>query len=194
MSKDSKEDKNDLKGNKDNPKVDEKIKRILLYIGAICGISLIAMSGIENKEIVSKDEINNITQEELSNESSKTALEEKLKNILSQIEGAGELDVMITYESSEEIQPAFNTNTTMEETKEVDKQGGERTVTTSSENKTMITSSANDPIVIKTNQPKINGVIVVATGAKDLNVKETLYSAVQTALQVQGHQVEIYTK
>lgn len=194
MSKDSKEDKNDLKGNKDNPKVDEKIKRILLYIGAICGISLIAMSGIEKKETVNKDEINNITQEELSNESSKTALEEKLKNILSQIEGAGELDVMITYESSEEIQPAFNTNTTMEETKEVDKQGGERTVTTSSENKTMITSSANDPIVIKTNQPKINGVIVVATGAKDLNVKETLYSAVQTALQVQGHQVEIYTK
>ena len=166
----------------------------LLSLAVICGIPLIAMSGIENKEIVSKDEINNITQEELSNESSKTALEEKLKNILSQIEGAGELDVMITYESSEEIQPAFNTNTTMEETKEVDKQGGERTVTTSSENKTMITSSANDPIVIKTNQPKINGVIVVATGAKDLNVKETLYSAVQTALQVQGHQVEIYTK
>lgn len=166
----------------------------LLSLAVICGISLIAMSGIEKKETVNKDEINNITQEELSNESSKTALEEKLKNILSQIEGAGELDVMITYESSEEIQPAFNTNTTMEETKEVDKQGGERTVTTSSENKTMITSSANDPIVIKTNQPKINGVIVVATGAKDLNVKETLYSAVQTALQVQGHQVEIYTK
>lgn len=166
----------------------------LLSLAVICGISLIAMSGIEKKEIVSKDEINNITQEELSNESSKTTLEEKLKNILSQIEGAGELDVMITYESSEEIQPAFNTNTTMEETKEVDKQGGERTVTTSSENKTMITSSSNDPIVIKTNQPKINGVIVVATGAKDLNVKETLYSAVQTALQVQGHQVEIYTK
>ena len=69
----------------------------LLSLAVICGISLIAMSGIENKEIVSKDEINNITQEELSNESSKTALEEKLKNILSQIEGAGELDVMITY-------------------------------------------------------------------------------------------------
>ena len=145
------------------------------------------MSGLEDKVVASKDEVNNkITQEELSNESSKATLEEKLKNILSQIEGAGEVDVMITYESSEEIQPAFNTNTTTEETKEVDQQGGERTVTTSSENKTMITSSSN--------QPKINGVIVVATGAKDLTVKETLYSAVQTALQVQGHQVEIYTK
>ena len=164
-------------------------------IYSLLTLALIAMSGLEDKAISSKDEVNNkITQEELSNESSKATLEEKLKNILSQIEGAGEVDVMITYESSEEIQPAFNTNTTTEETKEVDQQGGERTVTTSSENKTMITSSSNEPIVIKTNQPKINGVIVVATGAKDLTVKETLYSAVQTALQVQGHQVEIYAK
>ena len=174
---------------------DKKKIYLLLSLAVICGIALMAMSGIEDKEVTSKEESNNkITQEELNNESSKATLEEKLKNILSQIEGAGELDVMITYESSEEIQPAFNTNTTTEETKEVDKQGGERTVTTSSENKTMITSSSNEPIVIKTNQPKINGVIVVATGAKDLTVKETLYSAVQTALQVQGHQVEIYTK
>ena len=163
---------------------DKKKIYSLLTLAVICGIALIAMSGLEDKAISSKDEVNNkITQEELSNESSKATLEEKLKNILSQIEGAGEVDVMITYESSEEIQPAFNTNTTTEETKEVDQQGGERTVTTSSENKTMITSSS-----------KINGVIVVATGAKDLTVKETLYSAVQTALQVQGHQVEIYTK
>ena len=58
----------------------------------------------------------------------------------------------------------------------------------------MITSSSSEPIVIKTNQPKINGVIVVASGAKDLNVKETLYSAVQTALQVKGYQVEVYSK
>ena len=174
---------------------DKKKIYSLLTLAVICGIALIAMSGLEDKAISSKDEVNNkITQEELSNESSKATLEEKLKNILSQIEGAGEVDVMITYESSEEIQPAFITNTTTEETKEVDQQGGERTVTTSSENKTMITSSSNEPIVIKTNQPKINGVIVVATGAKDLTVKETLYSAVQTALQVQGHQVEIYTK
>ena len=174
---------------------DKKKIYSLLTLAVICGIALIAMSGLEDKAISSKDEVNNkITQEELSNESSKATLEEKLKNILSQIEGAGEVDVMITYESSEEIQTAFNTNTTTEETKEVDQQGGERTVTTSSENKTMITSSSNEPIVIKTNQPKINGVIVVATGAKDLTVKETLYSAVQTALQVQGHQVEIYTK
>ena len=173
---------------------DKKKISWLICLAVVCGISLIAISGLEKEEVISKDEGNNIVQEDINNESSKSTLEEKLKNILSQIEGAGELDVMITYESSEEIQPAFNTNTTTEKTKEVDQQGGERTVTTSSENKTMITSSSSEPIVIKTNQPKINGVIVVASGAKDPTVKETLYSAVQTALQVQGHQVEIYTK
>lgn len=173
---------------------DKKKISWLICLAVVCGISLIAISGLEKEEVISKDESNNIVQEDINNESSKSTLEDKLKNILSQIEGAGELDVMITYESSEEIQPAFNTNTTTEKTKEVDQQGGERTVTTSSENKTMITSSSSEPIVIKTNQPKINGVIVVASGAKDPTVKETLYSAVQTALQVQGHQVEIYTK
>ncbi len=174
---------------------DKKKIYSLLSLAVICGIALLAISGLEKKETASKDEsTNKVNQIDISSEESKDSLEEKLKNILSQIEGAGELDVMITYESSEEIQPAFNTNTTTEKTKEVDQQGGERTVTTSSENKTMITSSSSDPIVIKTNQPKINGVIVVASGAKDPTVKGTLYSAVQTALQVQGHQVEIYTK
>ena len=79
---------------------DKKKIYSLLTLAVICGIALIAMSGLEDKAISSKDEVNNkITQEELSNESSKATLEEKLKNILSQIEGAGEVDVMITYES-----------------------------------------------------------------------------------------------
>lgn len=82
---------------------DKKKIYSLLTLAVICGIALIAMSGLEDKVVASKDEVNNkITQEELSNESSKATLEEKLKNILSQIEGAGEVDVMITYESSEE--------------------------------------------------------------------------------------------
>ena len=143
---------------------DKKKIYSLLSLVVVCGIALVAISGLEKKETVKQEEnINSISKENIGNEESAQGLEEKLKNILSQIEGAGELDVMITYESSEEIQPAFNTNTTTEETREVDK-------------------------------PKINGVIVVASGAKDPVVKETLYSAVQTALQVQGHQVEIYTK
>ncbi|MGL5749829.1 MAG: stage III sporulation protein AG [Paraclostridium sp.] len=164
-------------------------------LGIICIIGLVIFSG-DPKEESEKQAFNDAGNTEVENVSTEkdNDLESKLEKILSQIEGAGEVDAMITYESSKQIEPAFNSNSTKEETTETDSQGGERTVTTSSENKTMITSSENNPVVIKTSEPKIKGVIVVASGASEPSVKQTLYSAVQTALQVEGHQVEIYSK
>jgi stage III sporulation protein AG len=58
----------------------------------------------------------------------------------------------------------------------------------------MITSNSNGPIVVKTSEKTVKGVLVVSSGANDPQVKEKLYKAVQTALQIQGHQVEIYAK
>ena len=79
-------------------------------------------------------------------------------------------------------------------TSETDSSGGERTVETASENKTLVTSDSSNPIVIKTKEAKIKGVLVVASGASDPQIKQTLYEAVQTALQISGHQVEVYAK
>ncbi len=175
---------------------DEKTKKkmyTLLSLLGICAVALIVISGLEDKTS-KKEEVNKPVINENEKTQGEVSLEEKLEKILVQINGAGEVDVMITYESGEEIQPAYNTNTTTEKTEEKDTQGGERTITTSSENKTMITSNTSEPIIIKTNEAKIKGVIVVASGADEPLVKETLYSAVQTALQIQGHQVEIYDK
>lgn len=176
---------------------DKKKIYTLLSLGVVCAIALIVIPSFtdDKKELDKKvDEKNKAQVNQESEQASQVSLEQKLKKILTQIDGAGELDVMITFEASEAIEPAFNSNSTMEKTEEKDTKGGERTITTSSENKTMITSNSNEPIVIKTTEPKIKGVIVVASGASDPKVKETLYSAVQTALQISGHQVEIYSK
>ena len=172
----------------------EEIKKLkpLLFLAGLCVIGLIAISIMPSNnetKITSTTEIEKQTVKE-----EKENLETKLTNILSKIDGAGDVDVMITYESSEEIVPAYNSNTTTETTKEQDSSGGERTTTNSTENKTMITSNSNDPVVLKTNEPKIKGVIVVASGANNSNVKELLYEAVKTSLQISGHQVEIYAK
>ncbi len=173
-------------------KTKKKMQNLLILLG-ICIVALIVISVIENKPEVADEENNKVAVDE-SIQYEKENLEKQLQAILSQINGAGELDVMITFDSSEEIQPAYNTNTTTEKTEEKDTEGGERTITTSSENKTIITSSTSEPIVLKTNEAVIKGVIVVAQGADVPEVKSTLYSAVQTALQVEGHQVEIYDK
>ena len=174
---------------------DKKRIYYLLSLAGICVIALIMLSLLpqDNHEVPTDE----VTAQVQNQESEKTDLEstddleKRLKNILSKIEGAGDIDVMITFESSEEIQPAYNSNSTTETTEEKDSQGGERIVTTESENKTMITSSSNSPIILKTTEAKVKGVLVVSSGASDTKVKETLYNAVQTALQVEGHQVQI---
>ncbi|MDR0879891.1 MAG: stage III sporulation protein AG [Clostridioides sp.] len=176
---------------------DKKKFCTLLGVAVICLAALVVLEigsprQAQKKATAAQATATKAKQEANTGES--TELEARLKKILSKIDGAGELDVMITYDSSQEIQPAFNSNNTTEKTDEKDANGGQRTVTTSSENKTMITSDSSQPVVIKTNEAKIKGVIVVASGADDPEVKNTLYSAVQTALQVAGHQVEVYAK
>lgn len=175
---------------------EKKKLKPLIFLAGICILALIAISvmpdGKEEEANVSTDP--EVKTSASASEAEKENLEGKLTTILSKINGAGDVDVMITFQSSEEIVPAYNSNTTTETTKEQDSSGGERTTTSSTQNKTMITSNSNEPVILKTSEAEIKGVIVVASGANDPNVKELLYDAVKTSLQVSGHQVEIYAK
>ena len=178
----------------------EKKKLIgLLIVGALCVVSLVFLNFVQEKQQVSKDiqDDNQVTKQEESEEqksSEKDDLENQLTSILKEINGSGDVSVMITYDNSQEIEPAYNSSSTKETTSETDSSGGERTVETASENKTLVTSDSSNPIVIKTKEAKIKGVLVVASGASDPQIKQTLYEAVQTALQISGHQVEVYAK
>lgn len=181
--------------------LDEKEKKkliTLLSIGLLCLVSLVVINFIQNKQDTGQNTENNKTQQsenlDKQENTEKEDLETKLTDILKEINGSGDVSVMITYDNSEEIEPAYNSNSTKETTSETDSSGGERTVETSSENKTLVTSGSSKPIVIKTKEAKIKGVLVVASGANDPQVKETLYEAVQTALQISGHQVQVYAK
>lgn len=176
---------------------DEEKKKLkpLIFLSGICILVLIVITimpmpnGEKEKNMSTNSEVKT-SADETQNED----LEKQLTGILSKISGAGDVDVMITFQSSEEVVPAYNSNTTTETTKEQDSSGGERTTTSSTQNKTMITSNSNEPVILKTSEAEIKGVIVVATGATDPNVKKLLYNAVQTSLQISGHQVEIYAK
>ncbi len=120
-------------------------------------------------------------------------LEKKLEDILSQLKGVENVRVMITLEDTVEKIPAFNTTKNNETTNEIDAHGGTREIIRDDMTIQVVTNSEGGMIVLKEIKPKVKGVIVVAQGAEDIEVKEMLYEAVKTVLGISGNRVEVYS-
>lgn len=121
-------------------------------------------------------------------------LEEKLVEILGKFKGVGTVDVMITLEATTEKIPASNTVKNTENTKETDSQGGSREVQREDVNIQIVTKGNDGSmVVVKEINPVVQGVIVVAQGAEDLEVKEMIYEAVKTVLGIKGNKVQVYS-
>lgn len=162
----------------------------------ICVIGLITWDTFTNAPQlnVNNTEENNNKPETLEQAYSDD-METQLESILTQIKNVGEVDVMITYESSTEVIPASNITESNQVTEEKDAQGGTRTTIQEDMSKNVVTSGGNqDLIVIKEIKPQIRGVMVVAKGAGDIRVKTELVEAVKTIFQIPGYRVMVYEK
>lgn len=174
----------------------------IIVILAVAIIALIFSSDFLVKDSSSKNIIKETTgdtfvkQEEVF-KTEEEIVEARLKNILERIKGSGKVEVMVTFEMGSEIVPASNTVETKDTTEEKDSNGGIRTVTSQNLTENIVTTNdntGNKPLVIKEIKPQVKGVIVVAEGADDIEVKMQLYDAVKTVLQVSGNQVQVYTR
>ncbi|MGI5851043.1 MAG: stage III sporulation protein AG [Caldicoprobacterales bacterium] len=121
--------------------------------------------------------------------------EQRLKEILSTIKGAGRVEVMITYVSSKEIVTAMNTVESTTTTEEEDNNGGTRLINQNDRNSqpsTFNDAEGSKPIILKEVEPEIRGVIIISEGANDIRVKMELMKAVQVALGIKPNQVEVF--
>ena len=123
-----------------------------------------------------------------------TLLEKKLEDTLSELKRVGEVKVMITLEDTIEKIPAFNTSKNNETTNEVDSQGGTRETIREGMDIQLVTGSEGTPMVLKEIKPTVRGVIVIAEGAEDPEIREMLYEAVKTVLGISGNRVEVYSR
>ncbi|MNQ93455.1 hypothetical protein D3C85_1089220 [compost metagenome] len=119
---------------------------------------------------------------------------DQLKSILQKIVGVGEVEVLVTIESTEEmtVDKNYNDNQTM--TTERDNGGATRNVsqvTRSGEVVIYQVSGDQKPLVLKYIKPKIRGVIVVAKGAENLTVKKMIMEAVERGMDVQASKISI---
>ncbi len=113
---------------------------------------------------------------------------EELEEILSHIQGVGEVKVMLTYSSSFEKRIAYEDNSNKHEKKD-----GDSTINEISSQKNVVLSDG-EPFIVKEIYPEIQGVIVVSEGADDIIVKQNILNAVTTALSIAPHKVCVVKK
>ena len=131
-----------------------------------------------------------------SSENEKT-LEEKLEEILSQISGAGSVDVMISYMNEIERIPMTDTKVTKTVISEKDSNGGERKTEETSTEENIIYEESNNikvPVTKQSLLPEVIGVIVVAEGAYNETVKANLKRAVEATVIVASERIQVFSK
>lgn len=132
---------------------------------------------------------------QLNDDPTELTLEKSLEEILSKMEGVGSTSVSIVYAEGKTKEYAINVSTTAREIEEKDQSGGVRSTLEKTEAGQMVTIDGHaQPVLVKESMPKIQGVLVVASGAKDPLIREKLFRTVQTLLQVPAHRVSISTK
>ena len=81
-------------------------------------------------------------------------------------------------------------------TGETDKTGGKRVEDESLDEKTVIIREGDKetPVVLRTEKPKVRGVLVVAKGVDNIQVKAMVKEAVIKSLDVPAHRVSVSPK
>ena len=193
---------NPEEGNTSNKK---KIENLVFFV-VILIITIIIINIIWNgdKESNQNKEVQNDTSKQLAStntsslevaSSNSNELEIKLEEILSKIQGVGEVNVFINYSESSEIIPMYNENTKTSNTQETDTSGGTRTIQESDAQKEIIyeeNDGEKTPITQKVIEPKIEGAIITAKGAGNADVKTSIIQAVEAVTGLATHKIQVF--
>lgn len=179
----------------------KKIENILVFI-VILAITIVAINYIWNgdesskssNEVPEAENTNSVVQ--VSTDTSNDENEEKLANILSNIEGVGKVKVLLTYSQTSTYVPIYNENLKESNTTETDSAGGSRTVEESDSQKEVIykedRNGNREPVTQSIISPKIEGAIITAEGANNADVKTAIVQAVEAATGLATHKIQVF--
>nr|WP_258567780.1 stage III sporulation protein AG [Paenactinomyces guangxiensis] len=123
--------------------------------------------------------------------------EAQLAEVLSKIVGVDDVSVIVNLDSTEEEVVQVDVRESEQVTEEVDKKGGNRSTTQNTNDKKTAyyrTDNGEKPVVVKRMKPKVRGVLVVARGVENLQVKAIVIEAVQRTLDVPVHRISVLPK
>ena len=120
--------------------------------------------------------------------------EQRLEDILSHVDGVGQVEVMIVLKSSEEKVWRVDRDTSYSITQETDQNGGSRRVESQAVTENTILSGQTgkeEPLLAKEMKPEISGVIISAEGGKSPQVQAEISAAVEALFDVPSHKIKV---
>ena len=180
----------------------KKIENLVFFI-IILIITIVIINIIWNdkntsknvKEVDTNKKLATINQVQVEQVSKEDTLSQKLEAILSQIQGVGEVKVFINYSESSEVVAMYNENSKSSTTEETDTSGGIRKVQETDSQKDIIYQENNGtktPMTKKVIEPKIEGAIITAKGANNIDVKTNIIQAVEAATGLATHKIQVF--
>ena len=107
----------------------------------------------------------------------------------------GNVKVLITYSESNASVPMYNENSKQSSTEETDNGGGTRRINETDNVKEVIYKEENGekvPITEKIVMAKVEGAVVTASGARDINIKTNIIQAVEAATGIPTHKIQVF--
>ncbi|MFA9559430.1 stage III sporulation protein AG [Evansella sp. AB-rgal1] len=126
-----------------------------------------------------------------------TFYESQLEKALEQVAGVSEVTVIVNLAETENVVYQKNISTKEQTTNETDREGGTREVQDKTNDEQVVITRSGDKeeaLIQRTEKPTIRGVLVVANGAENIQVKSWIVEAVSRTLDVPTHRVSVLPK
>ena len=183
----------DLRSGKKIPKKNHLL--ILFLTGLLLFIAVVPFPSPEKDESENETSISAGSVSETDMGEYETYLEKKTADILRQVDGVGEVTVMITLKSGGQKIIEKDQSSTSQTTEESDSAGGVRTVEDTVSDKTSLYEQQSDgssvPYVSKELSPEVEGVVVIADGGDNAVTAKSITEAVQALFGVEAHKIKI---
>lgn len=156
----------------------DKGRRILIA-AAVAVMILLMLSTVFHKK--SGDTRQGVSQEQTEDYSEmERDLEQRLERLISEIDGAGKVKVMVTMDTSSTR--IYDRNVKSENSQQSGADGLSESVGRQTE--VVLAGSSKEPLQIGTVQPQVRGAAVVCTGAADPVIRERVANTVAKALNI----------
>lgn len=175
-----------------NPNCRRKnIENLVIFL---VGVVIVIITG---SYIFSNDEVEVVSNDMVTNVFDADTFENKLAKILSEIDGAGDVKVMVSYQTGVETVPLLDTKDSNTITEESDLDSARRTEQNSIETSIIFNQEKSGnkvPYISKTIMPIVEGVIVTCDGGGDEIVRANVIKAVTVITGVTANKVQVFPK